>query len=123
VRSATDEIVQPQTGREPTSALRGAANILVQDVCPGRATSHIGTAVDSVAIAALHDAVTHKGPARVARFPADVCAHPYGTGLDEQRTSGFLALAAELLARGAGTVPVVRAEPPVRAWMRRRGTY
>jgi triacylglycerol esterase/lipase EstA (alpha/beta hydrolase family) len=120
VRSATDDVVQPQTGPAPTSALRGAANILVQDVCPGRATTHIGTAVDSVTIAALHDAVTHKGPARVRRFPADVCAHPYGTGLDEQQTSAFLAIAAELLARGAGTVPVVRAEPPVRSWMRRR---
>lgn len=120
VRSATDEVVQPQTGPAPTSGLTGAVNILVQDVCPGRVTTHIGTAVDSVTIAALHDAVTHTGPARVARFPADVCAHPYGTGLDEQRTSAFLTVAGELFARGVVTVPVVRAEPPVRRWMRRR---
>jgi triacylglycerol lipase len=120
VRSATDEVVQPQTGPAPTSALRGASNILIQDVCPGRTTTHIGTAVDSVTIAALHDAVTHKGPARVSRFPADVCAHPYGTGLDEQRTSAFLAIAPELLAPGTSTVPVVRAEPPVRRWMKRQ---
>jgi hypothetical protein len=120
VRSATDEVVQPQTGPAPTSALRGAVNLLIQDVCPGRATTHIGTAVDSVTIAALHDAVTHKGPARISRFPSDVCAHPYGTELDEQRTSAFLAIAAQLLAQGAGTVPVVRAEPPVSSWMRRR---
>jgi triacylglycerol lipase len=120
VRSTTDEVVRPQTGRAPTSALRGAANILIQDVCPGRATTHIGTAVDSVTIAALHDAVTHNGPARASRFPADVCAHPYGTGLDEQLTSAFLAVAPELLRQGAVTAPVVRAEPPVRTWMRRR---
>jgi triacylglycerol esterase/lipase EstA (alpha/beta hydrolase family) len=120
VRSASDDVVQPQTGRSPASALRGASNILIQDVCRERTTDHIGTAVDSVTIAALRDAVTHRGPARASRLPEDVCAHPYGTGLDEQRTSAFLAIAAELLARGTGTVPVVRAEPPVRRWMRRR---
>jgi triacylglycerol lipase len=120
VRSATDEVVQPQTGRAPASALEGASNILIQDVCPGRTTGHIGTAVDSVTIAALRDAVTHKGPARASRLPPDVCAHPYGTGLDEQQTSAFVAIAAELLAKGAGTVPVVHAEPHVRRWMRRR---
>jgi triacylglycerol lipase len=120
VRSATDEVVRPQGGRAPTSALSGASNILIQDVCPGRTTSHIGTAVDSVTIAALDDAVTHRGPARASRLPGDVCTHPYGTGLDEQRTGEFLAIAGEVLRQGAATVPVVRAEPPVRTWMRRR---
>ena len=43
VRSLTDETVQPQGGKHPTSSLEGASNILIQDVCPGRATSHIGT--------------------------------------------------------------------------------
>jgi hypothetical protein len=121
VRSATDEVVRPQSGRAPTSALRGANNILIQHLCPGRTTTHIGTAVDSVTIAALHDAVTHKGPAHASRFPDDVCAHPYGTGLDEQRTSAFLAVAGEVLRQGAATAPMVRAEPPVRSWMRRGG--
>ena len=44
VRSLTDETVQPQGGKHPTSALDGASNILIQGVCPGRTTSHIGTA-------------------------------------------------------------------------------
>ena len=38
VRSTTDETVFPQD----TSKLAGASNIAVQDVCPGRQTSHIG---------------------------------------------------------------------------------
>ncbi len=118
VRSATDEVVRPQTGPRPTSALKGAANILIQDVCPGRETTHLGTAVDSVTIAALADAVRHPGPARVSRFPADVCDHPYGTGLDEARTSAFLARAPQLLSLGAD-LPVVRSEPRVRPWMKR----
>jgi hypothetical protein len=120
IRSATDEVVQPQTGPRPTSALDGAANILIQDVCPGRTTTHIGTAVDSVTIAALADAVSHRGPAKVARLPADVCSHPYGTGLDEQQTATFLAIAPQILSQGAATVPVVRREPRVRAWVKRR---
>lgn len=119
VRSATDEIVRPQTGPRPTSALEGAANILIQDVCPGRTTTHLGTVVDSVTIAALADAVTHPGPARISRLPADVCEHPYGTGLDEERTSAFLRYAPLLGSRGTD-LPVVRAEPSVRAWMKRR---
>src|SRR5204863_7817624 len=48
VRSATDEVVQPQTGPHPTSALKGATNVLIQDLCPGREVTHIGTALDSV---------------------------------------------------------------------------
>jgi hypothetical protein len=122
VRSATDEIVRPQTGPRPTSALDGAANILIQDVCPGRLTTHLGTAVDSVTISALGDAVTHKGPAKVSRFPADVCEHPYGRGLDEARTTQFLALAPQFFARGSDDLPAVRREPKVRAWVKRDGT-
>jgi hypothetical protein len=34
VRSTTDEVVQPQTGPHPTSALKGATNIAIQSVCP-----------------------------------------------------------------------------------------
>ncbi len=40
VRTTSDDVVQPQTGAHPTSALRGARNILIQKVCPGRATDH-----------------------------------------------------------------------------------
>lgn len=118
VRSATDEVVRPQTGPRPTSALEGAANILIQDVCRERETTHLGTAVDSVTIAALADAVTHPGPAEVSRFPVDVCDHPYGIGLDERRTSLFLTHAPQLFALGSD-LPGVRAEPRVRSWMKR----
>jgi hypothetical protein len=67
VRSLSDQVVQPQGGRHPTSALRGASNILIQSVCPGRNRDHVGTVADSVTFAALVDAVAHRGPARVAR--------------------------------------------------------
>ena len=67
VRSLTDRTVRPQGGTHPTSALRGARNILIQDVCPGRRTSHIGTAVDSVTLAAVMNAIRGTGRGRGAR--------------------------------------------------------
>jgi triacylglycerol lipase len=119
VRSATDAVVTPQTGPAPTSALAGASNILIQTVCPGRQTSHLGTAVDSVTIAALADALAHRGPAKPARFPPDVCDHPYGSGLDEAQTTLFLQLGEQLFGQGLAGVPRVPEEPKVRPWVKR----
>jgi hypothetical protein len=119
VRSATDEVVQPQTGSHPTSALKGATNILIQAVCPGRVTTHIGTAVDSVAFAAFADAIAHKGPAIAARLPADVCAHPYAPGLDEATTATFLSGGGALIPSQEASVPRLPAEPRVRAYVSR----
>jgi len=119
VRSLSDETVQPQSGRHPTSALKGATNILIQAICPGRVTSHIGTAVDSVTFAAFADALSHKGPAKASRLPADVCAHPYAPGLDEERTALFLAGSGGLIQGQEESVPRVGAEPKVRAYVKR----
>ena len=119
VRSATDGTVQPTTGPHPTSALQGATNVLIQDVCPNRAVTHIGTALDSVTFALFDDAITHRGPARVSRLRADVCAHPYAPGLDEQATTNIISAAATLTASRGTDEPRVKREPPVRAWMRR----
>lgn len=119
VRSASDETVQPQSGANPTSALEGATNILIQGVCPGRVTSHIGTEVDSVTFAAFADAISHKGPAKASRLPADVCAHPYATGLDEQFTANILDSSGGLVGGQGSLVPTVGAEPKVRAYVKR----
>jgi hypothetical protein len=124
VRSLADETVQPQGGKHPTSALDGARNILIQDVCPGRTTTHVGTAVDSVTWAAFVDAVAHpgkgkKGAAKVSRLPSDVCAHPYADGLDEAQTSLFLTAAGGLTGGQSASAPKVPAEPRVRRVFRR----
>jgi hypothetical protein len=121
VRSTNDETVQPQTGAHPTSALKGATNILIQSVCPGRQVSHIGTVLDSVTFAAFTDAIAHKGAARISRLPKDVCAQPYAAGLDEAGTNAILGAGGDLITpRLTGQVPRVAAEPPVRAYARRR---
>jgi triacylglycerol lipase len=123
VRSLDDEVVQPTGGRHPTSALRGAANVVIQRVCPGRQVSHITTGVDSVSYAALIDAMTHRGPASPSRFSARVCDRPFAPVLDEQQTrDGIAVLVARAAARtigGADGTRLLSAEPPVRAYARR----
>ena len=119
VRSLTDQTVQPQGGKNPTSSLEGASNILIQDVCPGRETSHIGTAVDSVTFEAFLDAMDHggkgrKGAAKVSRLPGDVCDHPYADGLDEQQTDAFLNGSGDLIGSQQDQAPKVPREPKVR---------
>jgi hypothetical protein len=116
VRSATDETVKPQSGKHPTSSLRGASNILIQDVCPGRTTSHFGAAVDSVTYAAIVDAIAHPGPARASRFQSDICSHPYAPGLDEASTTDLLTAGSSLAAGRGESEPRVASEPTVRAW-------
>jgi triacylglycerol lipase len=123
VRSTTDEVVQPQTGAHPTSALEGATNIAIQSVCPGRQVTHIGTILDSVTFAAFTDAVAHRGAARVSRLPKDVCAHPYAPGLDDQAANAAVGASLGVIGnRLSNQVPKVRAEPPVRAYAKRAAT-
>jgi hypothetical protein len=124
VRSLSDETVQPQGGKHPTSSLDGASNVLIQGVCPGRTTSHIGTIVDSVTFAAFVDAVAHggkgkRGSARPSRFPPGTCSHPYATGLNEAQTTLFLNAAGAVLGGNTSTVPEVQAEPRVRKVFKR----
>lgn len=125
VRSLTDETVQPQGGKRPVSALEGARNILIQDICPARQTTHIGTAVDSVTWEAFVDAVAHdgkakKGAAKVSRLPGDVCDHPYADGLDEEQTTAFLNGANGLTSSQQSQAPKVPSEPRVRPVFKRR---
>lgn len=119
VRTLTDQTVQPvkRRARASTSALQGASNLLIQDICPGRTTSHIGSAVDSVTFAAFEDAISHKGPAkrsRLIRRTKGICAKPYAEGLDEAQTDAFLASADGASEPPEGT-SLYSAEPPVRA--------
>lgn len=115
IRSTGDDIVQPVSG----IALQGAANVLIQKVCPGREANHDDTRFDSVAFAALVDALRHKGAARPARFPADVCASPYAPGLNAEKVKASQEQAGnDSAARTIGHQPAAREEPPVPAYAR-----
>jgi hypothetical protein len=116
VRTTGDDVVQPQTGAHPTSALRGASNILIQRVCPGRSTNHIKAAYDSVSFAALIDAVRHRGPALPSRFSRTVCSHPYAPGLSALRIEALNAVALPTILARVLAYPPARREPPVRAY-------
>jgi hypothetical protein len=123
VRTLDDELVQPTSGANPASALRGAANLVIQRVCPGRQVNHISSGVDSVSYAALIDAVKHRGGASARRFSTTVCSRPFAPHLDEQQTrdriSLLYALATPRVLAGADGGELLTAEPPVRAYARR----
>jgi triacylglycerol lipase len=116
VRTTDDDVVQPQAGPHPTSALRGASNILIQKVCPGRATNHIQAAYDSVSFAALIDALRHKGAARPSRFSGKVCSHPYARGLSAPIVDAFEAAALPTIVARVLAYPPAKGEPPVRSY-------
>jgi triacylglycerol lipase len=118
VRTLTDGVVVPAGGPHPTSALRGASNVLVQAVCPGRVIDHFGLAVDTVAFTALLDAIAHRGPARAARFPSGTCARPFASDQPEQAIrDGIVAMTREAVTNIVAA-PVIAREPRVR--LRRR---
>lgn len=75
IRSATDEIVQPQTGSNPSGVLKdarnvGVTNVLVQDTCPaspaGTFVTHEGMLYNALAYALATDALKNGGPGRVS---------------------------------------------------------
>jgi triacylglycerol esterase/lipase EstA (alpha/beta hydrolase family) len=113
VYSETDELVEPSS----TVPMIGATNIDIQDVCP-RYVHHAGLLTDSVAWAAVIDALTHRGPADVRRLPRDVCATPLAPGMrPTQVAAGNVALysvAATHFAEASGTTE----EPPLRRYAR-----
>jgi len=116
VRTTGDDVVQPQTGAHPTSALRGASNVLIQSVCPGRATNHIKAAYDSVSFATLIDALRHDGAARPSRFSGAVCSRPYAPGLSAPVVDAFDAAALPTIVARILAYPPAKREPPLRGY-------
>jgi hypothetical protein len=85
IYSATDEVVQPQTGDGASSPLNdergvGVSNVLVQDVCPGQRAggfyTHEGILLNPIAYALARDALLHDGPGQVSRLNLEsICGH------------------------------------------------
>jgi triacylglycerol lipase len=119
VRTANDELVVPQTNPYPTSSLGGARNLRIQDLCPGRPTSHAAAFYDSVSFEALLDALEHAGPARAERFPDGVCDHPYATGADPAATEAAVNATLGQVTARALAAPAAQGEPAIRSYARR----
>ncbi|WP_246160630.1 lipase family protein [Nocardioides humilatus] len=69
IYSLVDDLVQPAA----TAALDGAANVLLQDVCPLRIVHHGGSLWDSLTWELALDALRHDGPADVDRLARGAC--------------------------------------------------
>jgi triacylglycerol lipase len=116
IYSHSDWVIQPSLP-EATSALDGATNIAVQDVCPGRVVDHIQAAFDAAVYALVIDALEHDGPADPARIDPLVCAQDAMPQVDRvagwQRTAELYALAVE---RQSSADNKVDEEPPLREY-------
>jgi hypothetical protein len=123
LRALSDQTVRPVTksAKTSTSALRGATNILIQDICRGRTVSHIGTALDSVTFAVIQDAVDHPGPAKIKRLPRSqaFCANRYAPPFDNATGDFLIGLANGVTGGNQTGTPRVSAEPAVDAWFRK----
>jgi len=77
-----DELVIPQAPVS-TSMLKGASNIQIQSLCPGRPVEHLGISTgDAVGYALALDALTHPGPANPSRFNVATCLQPLMPGAE-----------------------------------------
>lgn len=86
VYSRSDQFVWlangPQNPWDESAKINGAANIAIQDVCPGRQVEHVQAIYDAAIYAVIMDALTHDGPANAGRIDKAVCAQAAMPGVD-----------------------------------------
>lgn len=119
----TDEVVFPNLGPAPSSALTtGAgrrANISTFDVCPGHVADHLSMgSFDALAYALVIDALDHDGPASPARIDRSVCLQQLQPGVDPVAFPTRLAVYTAGVGFQVATYPHVLAEPPLKAYAR-----
>lgn len=114
-----DELVQPQAPVS-TSALDGASNVLVQDVCPERPVEHAFMMADHTVHAIVMDALDHAGPADPGRIdPLAACAGAFFDGVD--LGSEPITILERSIARGFPEWESTPAEPPLKPYAREAG--
>ena len=116
VYSLSDPIVQP-VAPYPTAALRGASNVAVQDVCPGRVVEHVQAAWDAVYYALVLDALTHRGPVDPARVDASVCGAIAMPGVDPVDAVARTAALYAVISQRQAEHPKTSAEPALRPYV------
>jgi triacylglycerol lipase len=112
IYSATDELVQPSS----TAYLDGAANVLVQDLCPGRPVHHAGLNSDPVVWGLVLPALDRPGPVDLADHDPATCLQPWYDGM-----TAADAIGGNVLLYGNGGQAVaqheqVGEEPPLRPY-------
>lgn len=108
-----DESITPVA----TAELDGAANVLIQVLCPNREVGHGGFLHDAVVFAVVIDALTHPGPADPARVAPATCGESHMPGISDadvlQGNAQAIPGLARILAARAPSEPTLRsyAEP------------
>jgi pimeloyl-ACP methyl ester carboxylesterase len=120
--SAYDEVVVPNNGSSPSSALTTGdgdiSNVSLQDVCPLDVAEHLATGTyDAVAAALAFDAIAHAGPAEPARLDAAVCTAPFMPGVDPLTFPADFGAVGQQVAKGLADAPQIPAEPPLRCYV------
>lgn len=117
IRSLTDELIQPSMPESSAvAAIDGAANLVIQDVCPGRVVGHVALVFDAVFAAMTLDALLHPGPASQARLDHGTCIKAYPDGVAPAfATANIATLYANAYASVIGA-PRTDREPPLRSY-------
>jgi len=128
-----DDVLFENASPAPTSALNDVAanvvNVTLQDVCPANTANHraIGT-FDPVGWAIALDALTHTGPANLARIldgnapgASPICAETVMPGVDPSTLADNLAAYDEAVALALGEGAHLTEEPPIACSTRGRG--
>lgn len=116
IGSLTDEVVFPQPA---VSALPGARNVMVQDVCPARVVDHGLLLADAIGYALVIDALRHRGPASPARVPRSTCASVTMPGVDPIGSARFARTLVELSLGLLDLRRYTRSEVPLPAYAAR----
>lgn len=119
VLTLQDEVTRPQPASSTLAPSPGAdvRTIVLQDLCPGRTTEHLGMLGDAVVFQLVLDAFSHPGTADPARITPD-CAADRFPGTDDRAYAMTLPSALANLAVAGATADRSPAEPPVRCYLR-----
>jgi triacylglycerol lipase len=112
-----DEIVVPSTSPYLTPG-PNVTNVAVQDLCPSEVVDHFGMAYDNAAWLIGLDALTHRGPAVLARIPTATCGQLLMPGVDPTTFAANTAAALAQTAASTATSPTTASEPPLRSYAR-----
>jgi hypothetical protein len=118
----TDEVVVPNAGPTPSSALRPGpgriADIALQDVCPTSVADHFAIgSYDPVGYAIVLDALDNGGPANPARIDRTVCAQPFQPGVNPATFPADYAALITYAGNPQGNAPDQPAEPPLKPYV------
>lgn len=118
ITTTTDHVfVTPAEG-----SLKGATNIVVQDLCPSHQVDHVSLAFDGPTYAIVHDALTHPGTAKLGRINRSVCSTDTMPGVTRAKANAELAEYSKILAVALGpNGPRAQAEPPLARYVAARG--